>query len=209
MPEHMPNHALQPTTALGGRTLNTGSVSIYEVTERALVSLAFKASDREHVSAVLGGSLPAVGSSLASHLAGRLLGLQIDQTWCLIESTDSAMDKVIARKLSDTRGIYLTDQSDAWTILALSGDTCRQVLERLCPLDLDESVFPIDAVARTVIEHTGVIILRTGRDSFELITPRSSTASFMHAIETVVEHVRNEIPVRSQDRQQDPTTSNA
>ena len=192
VPEMTSHSGLQPTPSLDGRTLDTGSVSVSEVVDRALVSVAFKISDRERIGAAFGSSLPAVGFSQASDRAGTLLGLQIDQVWCLLEHTGAAMDKAVAAQLGDTRGVYLTDQSDAWSLLGLSGVSSISVLERLCPLDLDDSTFPVNSVARTVIEHVGVIILRTGNDSFELITPRSSAASFMHAIETVAKHVHTE-----------------
>lgn len=197
MSETVSNSGLQATMALGGRMLETGSVSVSEPVNRALVSVAFAASDRERIGAAFGSPLPAVGLSQSSSHAGTVLGLQIDQVWCLLEHTGDAMDKTIAATLGDTRGMYLTDQSDAWAILALSGSASIHVLERLCPLDLELAVFPVGSVARTVMEHVGVIILRTHNDRFELITPRSSSTSFMHAIETVATHVHNEHDILS------------
>ena len=62
----------------------------------------------------------------------------------------------------------------------------RDVLERICPLDLDPYVFTLGSVSRTVMEHIGTIIYRDGYDSFVLLTMRSFAKSMLHAIEVSV-----------------------
>jgi sarcosine oxidase subunit gamma len=42
---------------------------------------------------------------------------------------------------------------------------------------------------RTVMEHLGVLILRTGDDAFMLLSASSSAKSFLHALETSVANV--------------------
>ena len=78
----------------------------------------------------------------------------------------------------------VTDQSGAWTEIQLRGDASRDVLERLCPLDLHPSVFQVGTCARTVMEHLGVqIALIDDEPTFTLLTPSSSAASFWNALE--------------------------
>jgi len=84
---------------------------------------------------------------------------------------------------------YTTDQTDNWVVLALSGPLALAALERLCPIDLHDSSFPIDSSARTVMEHMGAVICRTGEDSFLLMSASSSAASFLHAVETSLIYV--------------------
>ena len=60
--------------------------------------------------------------------------------------------------------------------------------------DLDEkSLYPDafveGAAARTVMEHLGVLILRTGPDAYLLLSASSSAGSFLHAVETSLVNV--------------------
>lgn len=87
--------------------------------------------------------------------------------------------------------IFLNDQSDSWMMLRMSGTRCRQALERICPLDLHPDMFELDDVARTVMEHLSVVILRESEDGFLLLSPRSSARSFVHEIEVSVTNVRD------------------
>lgn len=187
---------LTPVSALAGMNNSIGCVTLQEVTDRALVSIAFGPAERERVSDSLqqstGTHLPAVGSCTSIDNSTTLLGLQLDQVWLSLSHDGSAMDKTAHDRLRLPDGVYLTDQSDGWTALVLSGDKVQSVLERLCPLDLDTQQFPVDAVARTSIDHSGVILVRKAVNAYELITPRSSVASFVHAVESVAEHILNE-----------------
>ena len=36
---------------------------------------------------------------------------------------------------------YFTDQSDSWLVLRIFGENCINVLERICPLNLDSEIF--------------------------------------------------------------------
>lgn len=87
--------------------------------------------------------------------------------------------------------LYLNDQSDSWVMLRVAGAGVRRALERLCPLDLHPDAFAPGAVARTVMEHLAVIVLHEAEDTFVLLSPRSSAASFLHEIETSVRWTRD------------------
>ena len=91
---------------------------------------------------------------------------------------------VVIEKLG-TAGYY-TDQSDSWVMLQIAGPGSRAALERICMLDLHSDAFPVDTVARTTMEHLGVMVLRDGEDSFLLMSARSSARSFLHAVETSI-----------------------
>jgi methylglutamate dehydrogenase subunit D len=78
------------------------------------------------------------------------------------------------------RTAYLTDQSDGWVGLSVSGEKARDVLATLCPLDLDEKTFPTGSSARAPFEGLHCIILcrDAGESRFELFFQRSSAGSF-------------------------------
>jgi sarcosine oxidase subunit gamma len=170
-----------------------GTVTLAEVTGLALVSAAVPRDGDEAFAAALVGGFGAVrpgpgDSALGARDAIRVLGMQPDQVFILFASPnpDLAVPTVAAALGS---AAYVTDQSDSWAMLRMSGTGVRAALDRICPLDLDEGAFPEGRVARTVMEHLSVIILRDGPDSFLLMSPRSSARSFRQAVELSVENV--------------------
>ncbi len=94
-------------------------------------------------------------------------------------------DPAAADKLAETLvpATTMADLSDAWVRLDLAGPRTREVLEKLCPLDLHASVFPAGRVARTLMDHLTVTIAaldETGR--FGLWVERSAARWFLHAL---------------------------
>lgn len=67
----------------------------------------------------------------------------------------------------------LTDQSDAWAVVDLSGPGVDEVLARLVPVDLRPQVFRRGHTARTLIGHMSASVTRTGPESFRLMVFRS------------------------------------
>lgn len=84
----------------------------------------------------------------------------------------------------------ITDQTDAWATVALSGDQACAVLERVCALDLSASVFPTGSAARTTMEHLNVVVAAFApTPTFVLASPSSSAESFWHALAAAVNSV--------------------
>ncbi|MDA4844472.1 sarcosine oxidase subunit gamma [Hoeflea poritis] len=184
---------LAPSSPLNGFRQEFDRLEITEITDLALVSIASpQGREAELASAVSGAygiALPPVGSSVEADAGEpRFLGLQPGQCFALFERQDEGPVDIIARKLSDAG--YYTDQSDSWAVLRVSGTRCREALERICPLDLHPQTFVTGAVARTVMEHLGVIIFRDGEDSFLLLSARSSAPSFLHAVVTSAKNIQ-------------------
>jgi sarcosine oxidase subunit gamma len=86
-------------------------------------------------------------------------------------------------------GAALTDQTDAWAVLALSGAGAVEVLARLVPLDLRLAAFPVGRVARTGLNHMNAVILRTGDYALELMVFRSMARTAWHELETTMHMV--------------------
>lgn len=76
----------------------------------------------------------------------------------------------------------LTDLSDGWAGLSLSGPGAAAALARLVPVDLSPGAFPEGASARTGLGHMMLLLHRTGRDAFALYVFRSMLASAVHEI---------------------------
>ncbi len=111
----------------------------------------------------------------------------------------SALDQVFIRRKGEPAGLMaqlekdfsqsatVTDQSDGWVQLALTGIRAGDVLERLAMIDCSDQAFPVGSAARTVMEHCGVIIVREKHKPVEgkrylLFTQRSSAETVLHAI---------------------------
>ncbi len=82
----------------------------------------------------------------------------------------------------------VTDQSDAWSGLALSGPDAREALARLVPLDLDPATFPPGAAARSMLRHVALLLLAT-EAGFELLVPRSYARTAVHDLDEAMRSV--------------------
>lgn len=67
----------------------------------------------------------------------------------------------------------LTDQSDAWAVVDLTGPCADEVLARLVPIDLRPQVFQTGHTARTLLNHMSASVTRTGPERFRLMVFRS------------------------------------
>jgi heterotetrameric sarcosine oxidase gamma subunit len=190
------NLSLSAKSPLGGTgekyAKEHNGVAISEITSAALVSIATPNGGEEAlaeaISKAYSADLPQVGlSTVSADGKVRFLGMQRDQLFVLFDYQGDEAVAQIAEKLGPAG--YYSDQSDSWLMLKISGPECRHALARICSLDLHLDVFAEGAVARTVMEHLGAIILRDGADSFVLMSARSSAKSFLHAVETSIQNI--------------------
>lgn len=148
--------------------VTVGAVTLAEVAMTQLTSVAPFAGKAKAVGAALkvqtGAGLPA-----ANRRSGPV-------TWCghgqWMVAAEVKLDGLAA----------VTDQSDAWAVVALTGDNVVAVLARLCPVDLRASVFKTNHVARTMIGHMTVTIIRTGPNAFEIMGMRSMAGTLVHEL---------------------------
>lgn len=169
-----------------------GSVSVKEVTDQAIVSVAAplgsEAALHKAVEQNLGAKWPAIGTSTFSPDGHRLMGLQADMMFVVFAHPGRRAEMVIQDRLK--ADCYLTDQSDAWVILSVSGADVTDALERICPLDLSTDSFPVGAALQTAMEHIGVTIFRKSDDCFWLLAATSYAGSLCHAVETAAKQVQ-------------------
>lgn len=94
-------------------------------------------------------------------------------------------DFVVALRREIGEFASISDQSDAYSLLRLTGPNVRDSLAKLIPIDLHPSVFAPGAVATTVASHIRVTLWRLhdvadGAPTFEILVARSLTADFWH-----------------------------
>ena len=82
----------------------------------------------------------------------------------------------------------ITDQTDGWVALTLSGLAAADVLMRLVPLDLRPMAFPPGNAARSGLNHMPMILWRDAT-GFTLMTFRSMARTAWHEVETAMDGV--------------------
>ncbi len=184
----MGNISLKARSALNGASFDYEGFSIRERADIKLLSIA-AASDQQTVAsgelkAHCGLSWPAITQSTSSSDT-HCLGLQSEQVFLLSLHNDKD-HATLAKKLAEKT--VVTDQSDSWVTLEISGLRTLDVLERICPIDLNEGTFSVGSVARTTMEHLNVIIFRQ-KQSYILLSARSSATSFLHSLTQSAEFV--------------------
>lgn len=175
---------LEASSPLDGYSHDFGSVHVEEFVGKALVSIAeplgIKTKLKTALKKNLGAEWPTIGSSTSSAKGYQLLGVQTDMVFALFDHQGGLADKPIKSLLKDNA--YCTDQSDAWCMIKVSGEGVYAALERICPLNLAPEAFEVGAVARTFMEHLGVVIYKTDENSFILMSATSSADDLLHAV---------------------------
>jgi heterotetrameric sarcosine oxidase gamma subunit len=185
-------YSLKPASMLDEYKQQFNGTELRELVDIEKISIAIPLKGAQEVEKALanlfGVAIPAVGKSvLSDDKMARVIRLGSDQLFVLLFDGQPDPRSVLADKFGDAG--YLTDQSDSWVGLEIRGTKARQALERICMVDLHPDVFLEDHIARTLMEHLGVLIIRNGDDSYVLMSASSSAKSFLHAITTSIRNV--------------------
>ena len=193
--------SLTAQSPLGGyNMIIDGGASLIEVTGLSMVSVAPLAGSQAAFQTAIAklfkadkSDSPKPSATMALDQSGKQLCILMPSAqnqWflCFDDVGTNPIDAaktLIGKSLS--KQMAMTDQSDSWVILALSGPQSGQTLSRICPIDCGVSAMPIGTTARTSMEHLGAIITRRPDEGdhqpcFWLLSARSSAASFLHAI---------------------------
>ena len=166
-------------SALEGRSLNLGGVSLAEVDVGPITSVA-----------VLPGGAKAVARGL------KALGLAMPEPNTFVEKkglrivwTGREQAFLIGAESPVLEGAAVTDQSDGWAVLSLSGPAAADVLARLVPMDLRIVACPVGTALRSQLNHMNAVILRTGDYAFEIMVFRSMARTAWHELETATHMV--------------------
>lgn len=164
-------------SALEGRTETLGLVTLSEVEVGPITSVAlFPGGGKLAAKGLkaLGLAMPAP-NAFAEKKGARIVWTGRDQAF-LIGVEPPALE-----------GAALTDQSDGWTVLGLSGAGAVDALARLVPVDLRLGACPVGTALRSQLNHMNAVILRTGDHAFEIIVFRSMARSAWHEIHAAME----------------------
>lgn len=163
--------------------LTIGSVAAVEEMPGAMSIVAPFAGQEKAVSeamkAAYGLGFPAVGRVTGRQGGTRALWFGQGQALLM----GAASDVTLAGKAA------ITDQSDAWAVVRLSGADAGAVLARLTPLDLRDAAFRSGDTARTELAHMMGSVTRLGADAFLLMVFRSMAATLVHDLQVAIEQV--------------------
>lgn len=166
-------------SALEGRSLTLATVTLAEVEVGPISSIAV---------------FPGGGKAVAKGL--KTLGLAMPEPNAFIEKKGARIvwtgrDQAFLMGIEPPalEGAAVTDQSDGWAALALTGAGAVDVLARLVPVDLRLAAFPVGRAIRTQLNHMNVVILRTGDHAFEVLAFRSMARTAWHELETTMHMV--------------------
>ena len=173
----MSDFTLISAPPLAGFDRRFGETVLKAPKDLAIVSIALPLGGedgaKKAIKSAFGIALPNVGvSDVASDHSAAIMRLANDQAFVLFPCPTPDAERQIAGKLKGAA--YTTDQTDAWCALELSGPLARAALERICMIDLHPDAFAVNAIARTVMEHMGAIIVRTADDTYLLLSASSS-----------------------------------
>ncbi|MEY1554823.1 sarcosine oxidase subunit gamma [Yoonia sp. R2331] len=147
-----------------------GNVTLTEVVIDAMWSVAPYKGKEKAVATALGTGFPKPNRTTS--------GAAIRALW-----GGPGMAFVICDALPDLTALAaVTDQSDAWAVVAVSGADSVDVLARLVPIDLRGKAFKTGHTARTMLGHMMVSVTRTGPDVFEIMAMRSMAGTLTHEL---------------------------
>jgi heterotetrameric sarcosine oxidase gamma subunit len=166
-------------SALDGRSVTLVGVTLAELSVGPISSIA-----------VFPGGAKAVAKGLKTHgLSFPAPNTFVEKKGARIVWTGREQAFLVGVEPMALDGAAVTDQSDAWAVLGLSGVAAVDVLARLVPLDLRLAAFPVGSAVRSGLNHMNAVILRTGDYAFELMVFRSMARTAWHELETTISMV--------------------
>jgi sarcosine oxidase subunit gamma len=182
------NYRLKETAALNNAVAEADGATLREETGFALIAMTMRRDKAQTMTAAFkkhfGCSPPGAKEAVTS---GKITVLASAQGQVFVTAAIAPATLESSLATSFAKSATLTDQSDAWVRLVLTGFRATETLERLSMVDLSPSGFDLGSVARTVFEHINVIIMRDKPKRGEelryiIITPRSSAEDLLHAL---------------------------
>ncbi len=190
MPEKFSLHAQTALFAPTPRKSLIGQVAMAENPDIALASLARRRDPdtlktfADKARDFFGCDLPGPGQMSMTETF-KIFWIGPEQ-WMICAAFDrhELLDKQLNEQFGSTASV--TEQTDAWCAVSLSGSGCQELFMRLCPIDI--ASFDDRSATRTTIEHMGCFVIRTRQDYLVLI-PRSFSVSAWGVIESAARSI--------------------
>lgn len=178
-------HPLSAFFETAPKKVTIGTITLSEQPNIALASLAKRQTKSENFSKtaqqLFTTDLPEPGHMTVSD-PWTIFWMGPDH-WMVMAPHNTHEDIAVQLKATFEASASLTEQSDAWVVLHVSGPETPALFKRCCVIDIER--FTTHSATRTAIEHTGCFVLCVEQAGvYHVITPRSSAESVFHALET-------------------------
>ncbi|MCR9109069.1 sarcosine oxidase subunit gamma [Marivita sp. XM-24bin2] len=179
-------HDLSPLTPLGNAepSMETiGEVTLTEVTDVALASVAARLGREEDTRAALKKVIGADAPETSRHAGSTLRAFWTGPDQWMVEApleTHEDLAKMLSNEIGAAASI--TEQTDAWCRFDLVGRDLFRALELLCAADTAD--WSGGEVQRCSIEHLGCFVLCRDPSTISILGPRSAAGSLHHALVT-------------------------
>ena len=184
----MTEYRLTATSPLGDIDIKTKGARLTEEAAMAIIAMttrngrgrAMAAAFKKHL-----GTAPPDATQAVTARGMKIIPSALDQVFIIGTMAPAELEENL--KAGFGACASLTDQSDGWAVLRLTGERAHETLERLSMVDLSPRKFGIGQVARTVFEHINVLVMRDKPLPGEalrylILTPRSSAQDLCHAL---------------------------
>lgn len=169
-----PASGLIPVATQTARLTEAPQTPIWSIAPyRGQTAALSQALQRHH-----GLAFPAAGQICGTG-APRIVWAGLDRAFLIGTAPDASLSDHAA----------LSDQSDGWAHLILTGPDARAVLARFVPLDLSPAACPAGSARRTLLGHMQALILYEGGEGFEILVFRSMAATAVHDLDRAMRAV--------------------
>jgi len=161
---------------------STGTTTLSEATPARITSIMpFQNQTKACTDALKSAhavGLPAIGRS-SGKAGARVIWTGRNQFFFL---ADTPVAEAVAKTAA------LTDQTDGWAVMHLTGDQAAAVLARLTPIDLRTGHFKRGHTARTEMAHMMAVITRLSA-GFEIMVMRSFAKTAVHHLKSAMDSI--------------------
>ena len=179
---------LQDNSALEAVSREWEGLKLVELIDYELVCLAVAegqhAEFTKQFKSTFNSKIPAPNQVLPTK-NGSTMWLEPGKYLVMTEERNVNIDREFAEQFG--KSAYAVLLSDGWACLHISGHRTLDIFERFLALDMQST--PKDFAARTTAHHIAVIIVALLDGSYLLLTPRSSSQSFLNALINTAENV--------------------
>ena len=180
--------SLYKKTAINKYKKKFDNIEIYEECPEEIISLSSSLKDNEAFILKfknIFGIYPPKPNEMKDIENGQVLWSGQGQYFIFMNTDDQYIDTRIAKEFEGIA--YSTLQSDAWATIIIRGSDVFKLLERTIPLDLLNAQNYY--ASRTSSFHVSVIVIKLDKNKVKIITPRSSSNSFLEALVQTAENV--------------------
>jgi len=180
--------SLYKKTAINKYKKKFDNIEIYEECPEEIISLSSSLKDNEAFILKfknIFGIYPPKPNEMKDIENGQVLWSGQGQYFIFMNTDDQYLDTRIAKEFEGIA--YSTLQSDAWATIIIRGSDVFKLLERTIPLDLLNAQNYY--ASRTSSFHVSVIVIKLDNYKVKIITPRSSSNSFLKALVQTAENV--------------------